>query len=101
MKKLLQITAVLAALAVPAMAEEIKGEATCAKCNLKTATACQMAITVEKDGKKETYLVEQNDVAKGFHKQICTDTKKVVADGKITEKDGKKTITLAKVEEAK
>ena len=101
MKKLIQLTAVIAALAVSAFAEEIKGEATCAKCTLKTASACQMAITVEKGGKKETYLVEQNDVAKGFHKQICTDTKDVVADGTITEKDGKKTITLAKIEAAK
>ena len=101
MKKLIQLTAIIAALAAPAMAEEIKGDATCAKCNLKTASACQMAITVDKDGKKETYLVEQNDVAKGFHKQICTDTKKVVADGTFSEKDGKKTITLAKVEAAK
>jgi hypothetical protein len=101
MKKLIQLTAVIAALAVPALAEEIKGEATCAKCTLKTATACQMAITVTKDGKKETYLVDQNDVSKGFHKQICTDTKNVVAEGTITEKDGKKTIALTKVEAAK
>ena len=101
MNKLIQLTAVIAALAVPALAEEIKGEATCAKCNLKTATACQMAITVTKDGKKETYLVDQNDVSKGFHKQICKESKSVVAEGTITEKDGKKIATLTKVEAAK
>jgi len=101
MNKLIQLTAVIAAFTIPAMAEEIKGEATCAKCTLKTASACQMAITVDKNGKKETYLVDQNDVAKGFHKQICTDTKQVLADGTINEKDGKKTITLAKIEAAK
>jgi hypothetical protein len=101
MKKLIQLTAVIAALSVPALAEEIKGEATCAKCTLKTATACQMAITVTKDGKKETYLVDQNDVSKGFHSQICKDTKQIVADGTITEKDGKKTIALTKIEAAK
>jgi hypothetical protein len=101
MNKLIQLTAVIAALTVPAFAEEIKGEATCAKCNLKTASACQMAITVTKDGKKETMLVDQNDVAKGFHSKICKDTIDVVADGTITEKDGKKTIALTKVEAAK
>jgi hypothetical protein len=101
MNKLIQLTAVIAALAVPSIAEEIKGEATCAKCTLKTASACQMAITVTKDGKKETMLVDQNDVAKGFHGKICTDTKQVVADGTITEKDGKKTIALTKIDVAK
>ena len=100
MTKLTILTAIVA-LAVPAFAEELKGEATCAKCTLKTATACQFAITVEKDGKKETYLAEQNDVAKGFHKNICTSTEKVVAQGTISEKDGKKMVTLTKVELAK
>ena len=100
MKKLTLLTTILAALAIPAFAEDkkIEGEATCAKCTLKTATACQAAITVTgADGKKETILADNNDVAKAFHKQICTDTKKVKAEGVITEKDGKKTIALTKI----
>ena len=100
MKKLL-LTSILAALALPAVAETLEGEATCAKCSLKLADKCQFAITVEKGGKKETILAEQNDVAKNFHKKICEDTVKVKVEGTITEKDGKKTIALAKVEEAK
>ena len=81
---------------------KIEGEATCAKCTLKTATACQAAITVTgADGKKETILADNNDVSKAFHKTICTDTKKVKAEGVITEKDGKKTIALTKIELAK
>jgi hypothetical protein len=100
MKKLL-LTSLLAALALPAVAETLEGEATCAKCSLKLVDKCQFAITVEKDGKKETILADQNDVAKNFHKTICKDTVKVKAEGTITEKDGKKTIALAKVEEAK
>ena len=44
-----------------------------------------------------TILADNNDVAKAFHKQICTDTKKVKAEGVITEKDGKKTIALTKI----
>ena len=57
MKKLTLLTTILAALAIPAFAAEtkIEGEAVCAKCNLKTATECQAAITVTgADGKKET-----------------------------------------------
>ena len=104
MKKLSILTAVLAAISLPAFAADatkIEGEAVCAKCNLKTATACQAAITVTgKDGKKETILADNNDVAKAFHKNICQDTKKVKAEGVITEKDGKKTIALTKIETA-
>jgi hypothetical protein len=81
---------------------KVTGEASCAKCDLKVATACQAAITVTgADGKKEVILADQNPVAKGFHKTICHDTVKVNAEGVITEKDGKKTIALTKIEEAK
>jgi hypothetical protein len=99
--KLIITLAAITSLVAPALAEELKGEATCAKCTLKTASACQFAITIEKDGKKETILAENNDVAKAFHKNICTSTEKVVAEGTIAEKDGKKVLTLTKVELAK
>ena len=101
MKKL-ALLSLIAAFAVPAFAESITGEAQCAKCALKQADKCQMAIVVTgADGKKETILADNNDVAKAFHKQICQDNKKVTAEGAITTKDGKKTIALTKVEEAK
>ena len=101
MKKLTLLTTIIAALAIPAFAADtkIEGEAVCAKCSLKVATACQTAITVTgADGKKETILADNNDVAKAWHKNICQDTKKVKAEGVITEKDGKKTIALTKIE---
>ena len=100
MNKLTLLTTLLASLTISAFAEDVKieGEAVCAKCNLKQTTACQAAITITgADGKKETILAENNDVSKAFHKQICQDTKKVKAEGTITEKDGKKTITLTKI----
>jgi Family of unknown function (DUF6370) len=83
-------------------AVKIAGEATCAKCTLKVADSCQAAITVTgADGKKEVILADKNDVAKAFHKTICQSTEKVTAEGVITEKDGKKTIALTKIEAAK
>ena len=100
MKKQTLLTILLAAISIPAFAAEVKleGEAVCAKCNLKQASACQAAITVTgADGKKETILADNNDVAKAFHKEICTDTKKVKIEGVVTEKDGKKTIALTKI----
>jgi hypothetical protein len=101
--KTLPLLALFIAFALPALADTITGEAQCAKCALKTTEKCQLAIIVTgADGKKETILADVNDpVAKAFHKQICQDNKKVTAEGTITVKDGKKTIALTKVEEAK
>jgi len=91
-------------LSISARAEDVKitGEASCAKCALNLTPECQNAITVTgKDGKKEVILAEQNAVAKDFHSVICQDPSKVKAEGVIAEKDGKKVITLTKIEEAK
>lgn len=104
MKKIAILTSILAALSLSLHAADTKitGEAVCAKCELKTASACQMAIKVKgADGKEETILADNNDIAKGFHSKICKASAKVNAEGAITEKDGKKTIALTKVEEAK
>ena len=106
MKKIALLSSVvLATLGLSLHADDptkVNGVATCAKCDLKIATACQAAITVTgKDGKPEVILADQNPVAKAFHKTICHDSVKVNAEGVITEKDGKKTIALTKIEEAK
>lgn len=104
MKKnaLLALLALLAVASTPLFAaeEKIEGEAVCAKCELKEVKDCQMSIKVVKDGKTENYLAENNAVAKAFHKTICEDTEKVVAEGTVTEKDGKKIITLTSVKKA-
>jgi hypothetical protein len=102
MKKLAFLS-FLAALSIPAFAadEKIEGEAVCAKCNLKEAKACQTAIKVTKDGKTEIYYAENNEVAKDFHDNDCKKAVKVTAEGAVSEKDGKKVITLTKIAEAK
>ena len=75
----------------------LQGEAKCAKCSLHEADKCQTVIQTKQDGKTVTYWVAQNDIAKNFHKEVCTDTKKVKAIGKVEEVDGKKKLTLAKI----
>ena len=75
----------------------IKGEAKCAKCSLHESDKCQTVIQTKEDGKTVTYYVTQNDIAKDFHKEVCTDSKKVKATGKVEEVDGKKKLTLAKI----
>ena len=75
----------------------ITGEGKCAKCGLKEADKCQNVIQTKEDGKTVTYWVTQNDVAKTFHKEVCTDSKKVKATGKVETADGKKKLTLSKI----
>jgi hypothetical protein len=105
MKKTVSLTITLLAalgLALHAADTKVTGEATCAKCDLKKADSCQMAIKVKNaDGKEELILADNNKIAKDFHSNICKKTEKVNAEGTITEKDGQKTIALTKVELAK
>ncbi len=99
MKKLAILS--ILALSLPAFAEKIEGDAVCVKCNLKETKVCQTAIKVTKDGKTETYYAVNNDIAKKFHDNDCKETAKVVAEGDVVEKDGKKTITLTSIDLAK
>jgi len=81
--------------------ETFKGTGMCAKCELKETKSCQNAIQVEKDGKKTTYYLEQNDVSKNFHKQICTTSLAVVATGSVKKDGDKLVLTASKIEAAK
>jgi hypothetical protein len=91
------------ALALPAFAEDkgkeitITGDAKCGKCALKETEKCQSVIQVEKDGKKSTYYLVENDVSKKFHKHVCSETKKATATGTCKKVDGKLQFTATKV----
>ena len=98
----------LLALATPTFAADkpkeksITGEAKCAKCMLKETEQCQTVIQVEnKKGKTVTYYLADNDVAKGFHENVCKEAKKVTATGTIKNVDGKRQLTASKIELAK
>ena len=107
MKKLVIAAIAVAAFAFTASAKEkeitLEGEGACAKCVLKEkgVTECTNAITVEKNGKKVTYFLAKNDVSNGFHKTICSKTAKVKATGTVKEVDGKKELTVSKIEAVK
>src|SRR5438445_1300596 len=94
----------LLALATPALAEDkgkevtITGEGKCAKCILKETDKCQNAIQTTQDGKKVTYYLADNDVSKNFHDDLCKEAKKVTATGTVKEVDGKKELTVTKIE---
>jgi len=85
----------------PALADDevkISGEAKCAKCALKQADKCQTVIEAEKDGKKISYYLVDNEVSKKFHKNVCQEAKKVTAMGTVKEVDGKQQLTATKIE---
>jgi hypothetical protein len=75
----------------------LKGEVTCAKCDLKKSPSCHTVIKVNEDGKDVVYWFEKDD-SKKYHKPICTEAKKGTVKGTVTERDGKKWIKVAKVD---
>src|SRR6516165_5353849 len=102
MRKLVPLLSVafLFSLTLVWAAEEktITGDGQCAKCSLKETKSCQNAVVVDEGGSKVTYYLKHNAVSKKFHKNVCTETKKVKATGTVTEQDGKKVLDPTKIE---
>jgi hypothetical protein len=79
----------------------ITGTAKCGKCALKETDECQTVIErAGKGGKTQKVYVENNDVAKDFHKNICkeADGKKVKATGTVKKDGSKMVMTATKIE---
>jgi len=95
--------AVVLALVVGVQAREegkevtLEGKITCAKCDLKETDKCMTVIKVEKDGKDIVYYFDTASHKKN-HGKVCTEAKKGKVTGTVTEKDGKKTVKVTKVE---
>jgi len=79
----------------------IVGDGACAKCVLGETKKCQITIAADEDGKKVTYYLTSNEVAKQFGNQFCTHQKKVVATGTVKTVAGKQELTATKIELAK
>jgi Family of unknown function (DUF6370) len=82
----------------------ITGEGMCAKCALKETKTCQNAVIVTKDGKKETYYLVHEGVAKKSHGSMgfCQATKddpiKVKVTGTVEKKDDKLVMTAETID---
>lgn len=81
--------------------QELKGDGCCLKCQMHKSDSCQNVLAVkEKDGKTTVYVLEQNEVSKKFHSNLCQGPAKIVAKG-VVKKDGDKNILVAsKLEKA-
>jgi len=94
--------AVVLALVVKVQARDdkevtLEGSITCAKCDLKEADKCHTVIKVQKDGKDVVYYFDDK-ASKKNHGKICTESKKGKVTGTVSEKDGKKIVTVTKVD---
>lgn len=105
MKKIYSLIAVAGLLAVPAFAGDkevtITGQGTCAKCALHEQDHCQTVIQTKEHGKMVTYYLADNATSKDFHDNVCKKPEKVTATGTLSEDNGKKILTVSKIEEAK
>lgn len=107
MRKLIPMLAVavlcsgLSLLARAAEEKTLTGATECAKCTLKETKSCQNVLVVEKDGKKTTYYIKHDAVAKKAHGDLfCQGGKKAKVTGTVEEKDGKNIVTASKIEVA-
>jgi hypothetical protein len=74
--------------------ETLKGNITCAKCELKKATKCATVVVVKKDDKETVYYFDK-DGHKKYHDDICKGGKKGSVTGTV-KKDGDKMVVTVK-----
>jgi len=74
----------------------LKGKVTCAKCDLGLEKNCTTVIVVKESGKDVVYYFDTK-ANKDYHSDICSDSKPGEVTGAVSEKDGKKTITVNKL----
>jgi RecG-like helicase len=75
----------------------VKGNITCAKCELKKETKCTTVIVVKEKDKDVVYYFDKAGHDK-YHDDICTKGKKGSVTGTVEEKEGKKIIMVKKVD---
>lgn len=70
--------------------ETLKGTITCGKCDLKLVTKCNTVIKV-----KDTVYWFDKDSNKKYHKDTCMEAKQGTVKGTVSEKGGKKWISVS------
>ncbi len=75
-------------LVIPAATEkegekQASGLGLCAKCSLHMTAACQNAVVVTVNGKREVFLLKDNEVSKAFHKVVCKTSQPILVTGKV------------------
>ena len=86
----------------------LTGEAFCAKCALKQAQTCQLALQVEDGGARIVYFLQPEEVRKRLESQLekqginwCATPTKVVATGIDRQIDGRPVVVASRLEPAR
>ncbi|HLW67969.1 MAG TPA: DUF6370 family protein [Gemmataceae bacterium] len=74
----------------------LKGKITCAKCELELTKRCASVIVVKENGKEVIYFFD-TDGNKKYHAETCSQSRPGEVAGFISQKDGKKIITVTRV----
>ena len=74
----------------------LKGTIVCTKCELGETKECGNAIKTKIDGKDVVVYFDDKGKGEKYHGKICSDPKPGSVTGVVSEKDKKKTITVAK-----
>jgi hypothetical protein len=90
------LTGVVTADDKKAATKTLEGKLVCTKCKLSETDKCGNALQVTEGGKTVTYYIQDKGKGEKYHK--CSGEQAAKVTGKVSEKDGKKVITDAKVE---
>ena len=74
----------------------LTGKITCAKCDLKLEKDCTTVIVVKQGGKDTVYYFDEKS-HKENHDAVCQMGKEGTVTGTLSEKDGKKYISVTKI----
>ena len=74
----------------------LTGTITCAKCDLGKESKCATVIVVKDGDKEQVYYFDKDGNTKN-HGKICKAPKEGTVTGTVSEKDGKKIVTVSKV----
>jgi hypothetical protein len=94
---LIVVVALTASLTAQNKDAKLTGKVTCAKCDLKTEKDCATVVVVKEGGKDVIYYFDEK-AHKANHDAVCQTGKEGTVTGTVSEKGGKKYITVAKVD---
>jgi hypothetical protein len=70
----------------------------CIKCELNKADKCATVVTIKEGDKEEIYYFDADSNKKFPHKDYCQGCVEAKVTGKLSEKDGKKFISVSKID---
>ncbi len=68
--------------------QKASGLGLCAKCALHMTPQCQNALVIDAGGRRQVYLLKDNQVSKAFHKDVCKTSVPIVVVGRVVRASG-------------